>query len=1183
MLKNIRLHIEKNEEKQKELEESLAQNILEAHHKNVNSFDRNIPSLSALIKKPKLQNYSLFCNKFGEINIVDYGVGRTLYGFHPEQEIHQQVEDFNTHAPCFSLVTEKKTLASSENIELNKQTSTLETSIGYQHYLAQHSAPDNIECLVVLGCGLGFHILELMQHKKIQCLIIYEPELQYFQCSILVNKWAAIFELAKNKGTKIFIQVEKDGRNLVSDMNELEQHEKITRFYVYKHYNHPVFSSLLKDLRSKSWGELQENGISFDFSENYNHYIPAWTPSIKIKDYSSCQVNNALFQKNLLALEKYFPAIFQEYKSYEPKLWIPVINSAGQINLIKADSLTPWYGDSPKQDCLYNYENYNEQPHKDGLVLGYKGTKLAHYLHYQFVKQTEQLLSEAEDEAGSLPEEIASIIMFGLGVGYQLEALLKNHSVEKLFLCEPNTDFFYASLYAIDWLNIFETVEKSDARIYLNIGDDGSHLFRDLLHQFHSIGPYILNNTYFYQSYYNASLNSAIAQLREQLQIVISMGEYFDHAYYGIEHTKEGFKRNIPVLVNNPSSKLNYDEKEVPVFIVGNGPSLDLSIDAIRECQSQAIIISCGTALQALHRHGITPDFHAEIEQNRCTYDWAVMIGDVDYLKNITLISCNGIHPDTCDLYKEVLIAFKEGESSTVSALSVLGQEHFEVLQHSFPTVSNFVTNLVSIIGFNHLYFIGVDLGFIDVTHHHSKSSGYYQDDGKETYDYAEDNNTSIIVPGNFRPRVNTKHEFKISRQIIEQVIQKKPKLQTFYNCSDGAKIAGSTALHIDNLLIISTALQKKQTLKQLKSKVFSNKYNASFSDKFETKFSYDTLNTEFIALEKVLSQELVTTEQANQLINKQKEMLFSSYKNGKSLLFYYLYGTSNYANAIFSKLLSATNDSKQINEASIKIKNLWMQTVSKLKLKTENLANGLSDFDISSSDILKREAKSLEINHQHISLLIVTKSYEFKSVVLWTLKKAFPWLINYQILTPQELELDDSCYDFVLYDNVEIRHDYPKGKSSTLLIANSLLPENIDLDGVTTLYMEVLKSEHIVNNSLFAAGISLKACLSDHKCLFIFPKYWTCQPDNLENKNIFLNMNNYVALEFKQYFCFYRNDSSTKCVVLPLNGSRGKRIFETVKMKNLIFGLMKEDELQNAVQQNKNLICSITQDTGDN
>ena len=103
MLKNIRLHIEKDEKKQNELEQKLAAAILACQHKNINSFARNIPSLLPVVKHPIMQNHSLFCNKYGELNIVDYGLGRTLYGFHPETEITSQVDDFLQHAPLVDL------------------------------------------------------------------------------------------------------------------------------------------------------------------------------------------------------------------------------------------------------------------------------------------------------------------------------------------------------------------------------------------------------------------------------------------------------------------------------------------------------------------------------------------------------------------------------------------------------------------------------------------------------------------------------------------------------------------------------------------------------------------------------------------------------------------------------------------------------------------------------------------------------------------------------------------------------------------------------------------------------------------------------------------------------------------------------------------------------------------------
>lgn len=53
--------------------------------------------------------------------------------------------------------------------------------------------------------------------------------------------------------------------------------------------------------------------------------------------------------------------------------------------------------------------------------------------------------------------------------------------MEKLFLCEFNWDFFYVFLYVIDWYGILIKVDSENCWIYINIGDDGLNLFRDLL------------------------------------------------------------------------------------------------------------------------------------------------------------------------------------------------------------------------------------------------------------------------------------------------------------------------------------------------------------------------------------------------------------------------------------------------------------------------------------------------------------------------------------------------------------------------------------------------------------------------------------------------------------------------------------------------------------------------------
>jgi hypothetical protein len=1182
MLKNIRLHIEKDKQKQAELDEKLAAHIITTHNGNLNAFQRNIPSLLAYVQNTDLANYSVFVNKYGENNIVDYGMGRTFYGFHPEQEVLEQLSRIEQHCP--EVVFQRNMLHREDNSTTLLNIETLESA---ELKNQQASMPYEIECLVVLGCGLGIHLSRLLKQHKIKNLLIYEPELQYFQCSVMTTSWQEIFTLAKEHNTSIFLQLEKDGRDLSQDINELINHCAISSFHIYKHYNHQVFDSLHKDLSERSWSEIENSGFKLESKESYLDFLPSWTPNIDLATQLLLTAPNDKLTKNLNAFKKFFPEIYKEYKDYTPKKWLPIANSDGEVNLVKIDSLHSWYGESPKQDCTLNFENFNEQPNKDGLVLGYKGNKLAHYIHYQFVKETEELLKQAEEEVGALPDKVPSIIMFGLGVGYQLEKLLDEHTVEKLFICEPNPDFFYASLFAIDWQAIFETVEKSKTRIYLNIGDDGTNLFRDLLSQFYAIGPYILNSTYFYQSYYNASLNPAISQLREQLQVVISMGEYFDHAYYGIAHTKEGMRRKIPVLAANPASKLSYDDKEVPIFIVGNGPSLDSSIEAIKEWQGQAIVVSCGTALQALHRHGITPDFHAEIEQNRSTFDWAVLIGDLEYLKDITLISCNGIHPDTCDLYKDVMIAFKEGESSTVSALNVLGRENFATLLNAFPTVSNFAIDLFSTIGFTSIYLIGVDLGFVDVKHHHSKSSGYYREDGKETYDYTDSANTSLIVPGNFRPKVNTKHEFKVSRQVIEQVTSAKPKGQEFYNCSDGAKIRGALPIRTDELLIVVTEQQKKQVTEKLKTQIFSTKELDNYSEKFEKQFSNDVLIGELSAFETLLENEVTTKYDIEKIINKQKEMLFASYKNGNSLLFYYLYGTVNYANAMLSKLLYACSDLsiEPLQEAL----SIWRDNFNKIIVL---IMFDEDFFDTSSFQKYQRELlKSREIADKK-SFLIVTDSMAFKESI-----KKFKWLdslnlANVTVCNEESLQqIESQEYDYVInyfHNDEELSENYlherSLGSEANIFITNESVAKIRKINNIPTnvTLMPLIVSPYqeqncMISDIVHVARSAVHVCLSNHKAPMVLLKYSACaQTDHLK----FLPEMNSLAPS-DSVFCFVNHcaiyyTKQKNADLVSDKGTRGTLILKPMQKNELICAVLDPENFDSTQHTYRKMLVGI-------
>ncbi len=915
MLKNIRLHIENDEDRQNDLEREFAQQIATFHKDNLEAFRRNIPSLVPTIQGLKSHNISVFVNKWGRVNIVDYGTGRTLYGFNPQQEIRQSVDEFFDHASYFSM-------ESSEQPN-SKDKSSLET------YLSFAPMPDDVEVFVSLGLGLGEHLLYLLENKVVRHLIVYEPELQYFSCALMAFQWKRIFELAKQKNTAIYLQIGKDGRDLVEDISELHKMVGLEKVYLYPHYHHRVFDSVFQTLLNRPWSEVKRTGISYSATVSREDFCDTWTAPISKQSLTPVSADTDLFERNLSAFQKYLPDVYQQFKDYKPTSWLPMRNENGSMNLLHHKTLANWYGPDAEHESITSFEGFSQYPNRDGLALGYSGQKLKHYLHYQFVSDTDQINDEIEDELGALPQNIKSLIMFGVGVGYQLVELFKHHKVDNLFICEPNRDFFYASLSTIDWHDILTQIEQNEGRLYLNVGDDGSNLFRDLLNQFYAIGPYALAHTYFYQCYYNSALNEAIAQLREQLQVVIAMGEYFDHAFFGINHTVAAIESGVKVMGKNPASKLSHEQREFPIFLVGNGPSLDSAIDAIRAEAGNAVVISCGTSLQVLYKNGIVPDFHAEIEQNRCTFDWCSRVGNYEYLKKIKLISCNGIHPDTCSLFADCYIAFKEGESSTVSSLNVMGEASYEVLKYAFPTVTNFALNFFLKLGFNQIYLFGVDLGFLDSTKHHSNQSGYYSEDGKQIFNHSEKLNTAIQIRGNFRPVVYTKQEFKIAKMVMEQSLRESKA--ECYNTSDGAYLQGSRPLPLDSLLILSS-VEKGELLEQLLTSCFSAQQAGTISNIFEKHYSQSVLSRELESFEQFIGQNVESFEEAERMIEKQKMLLFQSYKVGKSLLFYYLYGTSNYANALLAKCLYSYSDKVRSIELFNRAREIWLHGFKKLK-----------------------------------------------------------------------------------------------------------------------------------------------------------------------------------------------------------------------------------------------------------
>ena len=935
MLNDIRLHVDADETSQQQHEHTFAQAMNTREATNFEAFARYIPSIAEALPSIKYERLSVFVDKNGQANIVNVANGTTLYDLNVDENIAQQADNW----PFFSGLLQLN--ASSLNDAFPQQQSTIvlkEDSFtafkNYSQQIQKHCKVNTPDALVVLGLGKGSFLPHLIREVPAKQLVIYEPDWEVFRCSIALFDWANLLEHAQQKGIQLFLQIGNNIFQIYNEINELHTQLAAQNILFYQHQVNPVYCQILKSIRQGKWhsaiAHVNSQGkeqLEHEHLRHHLRYFNSLNP-INLHKVSSA---SQLFVSNMALFAEHYPDIHAAFDQYEAKCWETVQNQVDQhINVFNCDSMSFLAGEHPDKEGEMLAQHFSKFPNLDGLVFGHQGDKLKHYLHNRFVRKVDLRLIEDQVEKGELPDSIKMLLVFGLGTGQMLNTLYASHDVQNVCICEPNPDFFYASLHAFDWAPIFEKVTANEYKLYINIGEASSRLFKDLTVQFLNLGPHLLNETYIMQAYDNPLLRDVLTEVRQQLQVIFSMGENLDHVLYGISHTAQAVRDKIPALRANSHQLLSVKQRHLPIFIVGNGPSLDESIASIKEYQQQVIVVSCGTSLQALHRHGIVPDFHAEVEQNRANFDWVRRIGDPDYLKQINLLSVNGIHPDTYAMFKQTFMVFKTGESSTQAVLSMLPENMFASLDNAYPTVTNMVLSLFLKMGFEQIYLHGVDLGFADEDKHHSASSGYYEN-GQQVFNYKKIHNGVQRVKGNRQAWVYTKTEFNISRMIFEQMLSKY-KAECF-NLSNGAFVSGTIALQPEDILVVTNNEDKQALLESFNNCFMSIEVN--IVELFNKAYSQEKLRSQVNEL-RLLTQQGNSIQfnekyQVDELIIQLRDLLVTAKKEGKSLFFYYFFNSVNYLCAVLNKAIMHESE------------NVWQSNCKQILLDWNRL---MGDFD---------------------------------------------------------------------------------------------------------------------------------------------------------------------------------------------------------------------------------------------
>lgn len=889
---------------------SLIEQTRQLFNANMAFLALELPELQRALLGCNTKRYSLFINDVGLLNILDNHSGEALYSRQPATEVKEEVSSFL-----------KRPVALCRH----------STSVHPEAYCLPDKA-----VVMVFGVGNGYHLKQLLQSNKLAALLIYEADIELLKLSLSFIEWQELLEIANNNNVLLAIQPDYAVGSIKQHLAELDAAGLFSdKIYLYRHTFHPLTEEVIRFLLASSGDSktlLQGDG-RFLGLKGEHEYLPVRPANIlgnTVTDFTVAAKHQLMFNRNLDKLQAFYPDIAAFYQDYQPQRWQFCVDETGQENIFHLASRTLAYHDCSAEAELLA-QLFKQNPFRDFAIYSQSyQEKLSKYIHFQQILEVEKLQKLLPKVDKFCLEDIRTLAFFGTGLAGHIELTLNDLTPLNVFIFEEDPDLFYASLFVTDWAKLIEKSNTSNGHLYFNIGCSPDSYLSEFLYQLYAIGAFEISNTFLFPCYYRPHLQKAIGNLRSQLKTFIALNEYYDNARYSITH----------FLHNAQAGALFYQERpkkttySCPVFIIGNGPSLDELVEHIRQYQDDVIIISCGTALKALYEYGITPDFHAEAEQNSATYDWITKVPDRAYLKSIHFLSSAAAFPVTAKLFKSACLAFTVGQVP----LKVLAQvdgglaQKMCQLKYAFPTVSNFAVNMALSLGFENIYLFGVDLGFADIEHHHSKKSAYYTGQGDSLHDYAKHVGRQIPVKGNFSPYVFTKFEFNTARKVMEQVVANYQRSSQVFNCSTGALIEGSSPLRAENILIKPQNRQKAAALEKLFNESFFT-VPSTLLDQYRD-FIVSQLPSVVDVIShwlEILSADIKNETEAVEMIAKQAIFLKSLYSKDSRLAHFLLEGSAFSFLGLMNSFVNALKENQNFDLFNQLVK-IWQDYLLMIK-----------------------------------------------------------------------------------------------------------------------------------------------------------------------------------------------------------------------------------------------------------
>ncbi|WP_276666184.1 6-hydroxymethylpterin diphosphokinase MptE-like protein [Thalassolituus oleivorans] len=511
-----------------------------------------------------------------------------------------------------------------------------------------------------------------------------------------------------------------------------------------------------------------------------------------------------LKNRNLAYFKKFHPAIYAKIADLEFKhLTLNIDGATDKIDL--SDGTTSLYAGDAEAFAdkeINEFQQHYSAGNKIRTLRPPQRGEVA--FHRFFSKRLNALINNAPastdfSDVFTLPDFYPFILFMGCGVGLHIEKMLAENNILNVVIFEPDSEYLYASLYIVNWHELFNTQLNAGRRIELIIGSNQSTQDEDnavVWNMLINYCPSFPLTAVFFAHGKSERYAPIVSHIKNDIHFYLNQWGYYDDE---INQLNNGFHNVASGIQPFKPKDINTD---IPTVIVGGGPSLDLRIDEIKRFRDKILLISCGTAVHSLLSEDIVPDIHVEIESHMLTYESLSKSTQTDFFEKTLLIGALQLPPNVFKLFKNKVYFIKDS-----TALAYLFAQPEDIIHRATPTCTNTGIAIATHMNMKNMFLYGMDFGFPERDKHHSKSSIYYSD--------TMSNSIKESVKRNFRDLVKVESVtgesiysipmYCTSRRSAEMcmIMRSYSEGLASRNCSEGAKIEGAEHCPKDELINI--------------------------------------------------------------------------------------------------------------------------------------------------------------------------------------------------------------------------------------------------------------------------------------------------------------------------------------------------------------------------------------------